>query len=188
MGEPAVVVGSRACASYMHLFYFKFDSFCILSSLPVLILDSRFWGTRTHIWGVNSMHFLMFFVFWVFFWGEFEILGGSPTGDSCSLPCRTRKKICSTIEFVIIRWFNNRYLSFKHVFDGLYRVVKAEGPINLMNGVTMASLRGTLLTAGQVGINILKHTRRMRTINLLFASEYLLAELKRNKYYTILYF
>ena len=28
---------------------------------PVLILDSSFWG-ETHIWGVNSMHFLMFFV------------------------------------------------------------------------------------------------------------------------------
>ena len=43
----------------------------------VLILDSRFWG-ETRIWGVNSMHFLMFFVFWVFFWGEFGILGGNP--------------------------------------------------------------------------------------------------------------
>ena len=40
------------------------------------------------------MHFLMFFVFWVFFWGEFGILGGkSPqeiagnnTGPSLALP------------------------------------------------------------------------------------------------------
>ena len=39
------------------------------SQKPVLILDSRFWEGKTHIWGVNLMHFLMFFVFWVFFWG-----------------------------------------------------------------------------------------------------------------------
>ena len=50
---------------------------------PVCVLDSRFWEGKTHIWGVNSMHFLMFFVFWVFFWeGGIWDSGGIPPGDS----------------------------------------------------------------------------------------------------------
>ena len=42
----------------------------------VLILDSRFWG-ETHIWGGGKfMHFLMFFVFWVFSEGGIWDSGG----------------------------------------------------------------------------------------------------------------
>ena len=57
----------------------------------VLILDSRFWEGKTHIWGGGGGKFDAFFnvfcfVFWVFFWGEgeFGILGegGIPPGDS----------------------------------------------------------------------------------------------------------
>ena len=54
-----------------------FNLFQILLN-PVLILDSRFffWGD-TYIWGINSMHFSMFFLMLgVFLEGEFRILGG----------------------------------------------------------------------------------------------------------------
>jgi dicarboxylate transporter 10 len=40
--------------------------------------------------------------------------------------------------------------NYKHAIDGLYRVVKTEGPIKLMNGATMASSRATLVTIGQL--------------------------------------
>ena len=40
--------------------------------------------------------------------------------------------------------------SYKHAIDGLYRVVRDEGPVKLMNGATMASSRATLVTIGQV--------------------------------------
>ena len=45
----------------------------------MLTVNSRFQVLGgTHIWGVNSMHFLMFFVFWVFFWGNLRFWGVSP--------------------------------------------------------------------------------------------------------------
>ena len=62
-----------------------FNLFPILLN-PVLILDSRFLGD-TYIWGVNSMHFSIFFYvgcfsggggIWDFFWGG----GGIPPGES----------------------------------------------------------------------------------------------------------
>jgi len=40
--------------------------------------------------------------------------------------------------------------SYKHAVDGLYRVVRDEGPVKLMNGATMAASRATLVTIGQV--------------------------------------
>jgi len=40
--------------------------------------------------------------------------------------------------------------SYKHAIDGLYRVIRDEGPVKLMNGATMASSRATLVTIGQV--------------------------------------
>ena len=50
-------------------------------------------GGEIHIWGVNSMHFLMFFVFWVFFWEEdlgfwgesHQEIAGNNTGEGASL-------------------------------------------------------------------------------------------------------
>ena len=60
-----------------------------LGAAPGVSVNSRLQvrggGGETHIWGVNLMHFLTFFIFWVFLWGEFGILGGggnSPPGDS----------------------------------------------------------------------------------------------------------
>ena len=40
--------------------------------------------------------------------------------------------------------------SYKHGLDGLYRVLREEGALKLMNGATMASSRATLVTIGQV--------------------------------------
>lgn len=40
--------------------------------------------------------------------------------------------------------------SYKHAIDGLYRVMRHEGALKLMNGATMASSRATLVTIGQV--------------------------------------
>lgn len=40
--------------------------------------------------------------------------------------------------------------NYKHAIDGLYQVVKHEGPLKLMNGATMASSRATLVTIGQI--------------------------------------
>ena len=40
--------------------------------------------------------------------------------------------------------------SYKHGLDGLYRVLREEGAVKLMNGATMASSRATLMTIGQV--------------------------------------
>lgn len=40
--------------------------------------------------------------------------------------------------------------SYKHVFDGLYKVGKREGIPALFNGVQMATLRAVLITNGQV--------------------------------------
>ena len=66
----------------------KFRKLRSVASLvsTVLILDSRFWGGGQHIsggGGVNSMHFLMFFLYFGCFSGEFGILGGgNPLGDS----------------------------------------------------------------------------------------------------------
>ena len=45
-------------------------------------------------------------------------------------------------------------VSYKHALDGLYRVVKEEGPIKSFNGATMASSRAVLVTIGQVRQNI----------------------------------
>ena len=51
--------------------------------MTVLILDSVLWEGKTHIWGVNLMHFLTLFAFLGgFSGGEFGILGGIPPGDS----------------------------------------------------------------------------------------------------------
>ena len=41
-------------------------------------------------------------------------------------------------------------VSYKHVLDGLYRVVREEGPFKAFNGATMASSRAVLVTIGQV--------------------------------------
>lgn len=40
--------------------------------------------------------------------------------------------------------------NYKHAIDGLYRVIRDEGAIKLMNGATMASTRATLVTIGQL--------------------------------------
>nr|KAG5710142.1 hypothetical protein BaRGS_006661 [Batillaria attramentaria] len=40
--------------------------------------------------------------------------------------------------------------NYKHALDGLYRVVKEEGPIKSFNGATMASSRAVLVTIGQL--------------------------------------
>jgi len=40
--------------------------------------------------------------------------------------------------------------NYKHAIDGLYRVVKEEGPTKLMNGATMAATRATFVTIGQL--------------------------------------
>lgn len=40
--------------------------------------------------------------------------------------------------------------SYKHAIDGVYRIVKEEGPIKSFSGATMASSRAVLVTIGQV--------------------------------------
>lgn len=40
--------------------------------------------------------------------------------------------------------------NYKHAIDGLYRVIRDEGAVKLMNGATMASTRATLVTIGQL--------------------------------------
>ncbi|KAK2160728.1 hypothetical protein LSH36_127g03059 [Paralvinella palmiformis] len=40
--------------------------------------------------------------------------------------------------------------NYKHAIDGIIQVCKHEGPMKLMNGVTMASSRATLVTIGQL--------------------------------------
>jgi dicarboxylate transporter 10 len=40
--------------------------------------------------------------------------------------------------------------NYKHAIDGLYRVMRDEGALKLMNGATMASSRATLVTIGQL--------------------------------------
>lgn len=40
--------------------------------------------------------------------------------------------------------------NYKHGLDGLYRVIRDEGPMKLMNGATMAASRATLVTIGQL--------------------------------------
>ncbi|KAK7112808.1 mitochondrial dicarboxylate carrier-like [Littorina saxatilis] len=40
--------------------------------------------------------------------------------------------------------------NYKHALDGLYRVVKEEGPLKSFNGATMASSRAVLVTIGQL--------------------------------------
>lgn len=40
--------------------------------------------------------------------------------------------------------------NYKHAIDGLYRVIREEGAVKLMNGATMASSRATLVTIGQL--------------------------------------
>ena len=42
--------------------------------------------------------------------------------------------------------------SYKHAFDGLYRVAKHEGASRLMNGVSMASARACFVTIGQLSM------------------------------------
>jgi len=40
--------------------------------------------------------------------------------------------------------------NYKNALDGLYRIVRDEGPIKCFNGATMASSRGVLVTVGQL--------------------------------------
>lgn len=40
--------------------------------------------------------------------------------------------------------------NYKHAIDGLFRVMREEGALKLMNGATMASSRATLVTIGQL--------------------------------------
>lgn len=40
--------------------------------------------------------------------------------------------------------------SYKHAIDGVYRIVKEEGPIKSFSGATMASSRAVLVTIGQL--------------------------------------
>ncbi|XP_014768530.1 mitochondrial dicarboxylate carrier [Octopus bimaculoides] len=40
--------------------------------------------------------------------------------------------------------------NYKHAIDGLYRVVREEGPARMFNGATMASSRAVLVTIGQL--------------------------------------
>lgn len=42
--------------------------------------------------------------------------------------------------------------SYKHAFDGLWKVYKNEGIRCLFGGATMASSRAVLVTVGQVGV------------------------------------
>ena len=41
-------------------------------------------------------------------------------------------------------------LSYKHALDGLYRVIKYEGPTKAFGGATMASTRAISVTVGQL--------------------------------------
>ena len=50
----------------------------------------------------------------------------------------------------ILRYYYIVLRSYKHGIDGLYRVIRDEGPLKLMNGATMAASRATLVTIGQV--------------------------------------
>lgn len=40
--------------------------------------------------------------------------------------------------------------NYKHALDGLYRVIKQDGPMRLMNGASMAATRATFVTIGQI--------------------------------------
>lgn len=40
--------------------------------------------------------------------------------------------------------------NYKHCFDGLFRIIREEGPTRLFSGTTMAVSRGALVTIGQV--------------------------------------
>lgn len=40
--------------------------------------------------------------------------------------------------------------NYKHAIDGLYQVLRHEGPVKLMSGATMASSRATFVTIGQL--------------------------------------
>lgn len=40
--------------------------------------------------------------------------------------------------------------SYKHVFDGLWRVYREEGVIKLFSGASMATSRAVLMTVGQL--------------------------------------
>lgn len=42
------------------------------------------------------------------------------------------------------------FCSYKHAFDGLWRVYKEEGVTKLFNGGTMATTRAVLMTVGQL--------------------------------------
>ena len=46
--------------------------------------------------------------------------------------------------------------SYKHAFDGLYKVYRYEGVKNLFGGASMASSRAVLVTVGQVSISHVK--------------------------------
>jgi dicarboxylate transporter 10 len=39
--------------------------------------------------------------------------------------------------------------NYKHCFDGLYRIVREEGPTRLFSGLTMTVVRGCCITIGQ---------------------------------------
>lgn len=42
------------------------------------------------------------------------------------------------------------HFSYKHAVDGLYRVLKHEGPVKLFSGATMATSRAVMVTIGQI--------------------------------------
>ena len=86
----------------------------------MLILDSRFWGGgETHIWGVNSIHFLMFFVFWVFFWGGIWDSGGGgefppqEIAGNNTVGVMSTSTICIVYTFIMIfhtEWSTGHFL------------------------------------------------------------------------------
>lgn len=53
--------------------------------------------------------------------------------------------------------------NYKHALDGLYRVVKEEGPVKSFNGATMASSRAVLVTIGQLACYDQIKTLMLRT-------------------------
>ncbi|XP_036356040.1 mitochondrial dicarboxylate carrier-like [Octopus sinensis] len=58
-------------------------------------------------------------------------------------------------DMVNVRMQNDMRLpipSYKHVFDGLVRVLREEGTFKVFNGVTMTSTRGLFITIGQISI------------------------------------
>ena len=64
-------------------------------------------------------------------------------------------------DFPIYLFYNLFYFliwySYKHAIDGLYRILREEGPVKLFSGATMASSRAIFVTIGQVNVKKINH-------------------------------